>query len=244
MIMLAVAFLCYIVISARSGPNRILRNLLILLVAVIGVAAMYSVSHLGTTVYSSDNDRAQLLARELSGDTATLLQDSRVTLVSDYIGLISQHPILGHGTGFVMSQPQGPHNMFLTLWVENGVLGLFAYLMLLFACFFYFRRLADFRGQVFCLSVFVLSFFSHNILTTRSMIVTLGLLGTLAGLQNVARLKSVRPTTMGKSRGRSCAGQTEVGTYTLLLAKASSARSGWASPSASHRAQAVPAIEE
>jgi len=134
MVLLAVAFLVYSVVVARSGLQLYAKRLSILLLAIAIVVPVYSMAHLGTTVYSADNQRAQMLAALLRGDTATVTADPRVKLISGYIDLISDRPFLGYGTGFVTSrawQDDGPHNMYLALWVENGVVGLSAYVMLL-----------------------------------------------------------------------------------------------------------------
>jgi hypothetical protein len=53
-----------------------------------------------------------------------------------------------------------------------------AYLMVLVACFWHFRKIGDSRGQAFSVALFVFSFFSHNLLnsSSRPIFVTLGLL--------------------------------------------------------------------
>ena len=178
MILLMIAFLYYAAVTARLEPNRFRKNISVLLATIPGVVAVYFASNLGSTVYSSDNDRIRSLASLLGGDTTTVLHDSRVALVSEYIGLISERPIFGYGTGMVMSRAPGPHNMFLTLWLENGIFGLMAYLMVLVGCFWHFRKKGDSRGQAFSVALFVFSFFSHNLLnsSSRPIYVTLGLL--------------------------------------------------------------------
>lgn len=192
MILLVVAFLYYSVASWRPGPQRYARNLSMLVGAVAVIVPLYSLTGLSTTTYSPESARVRLLAALLSGETAPLTTDTRVSLVADYIDLISDRPILGYGTGFFRSQVQGPHNMFLTLWVECGVMGLLAYLTALLACFWYFRAFADSRGKAFCMSLFVASFFSHNLLTVRPMIVTLGLLVGMVVSRGLAGLGPAR----------------------------------------------------
>ena len=75
MILLMIAFLYYATVTARSEPNRFRRNILVLLGAIPGVVAAYFASNLGSTVYSSDNDRILSLTRLLSGDTATVVHE-------------------------------------------------------------------------------------------------------------------------------------------------------------------------
>ena len=82
--------------------------------------------------------------------------------------------------------------MFLTLWLENGVLGLLAYLIVLIGCFWHFKEMRDARGQAFCLALFVFSFFSHNLGSYRPVYVTLGLLSAMAFSQARGRVQSIR----------------------------------------------------
>jgi O-antigen ligase len=174
----------------------------VLSAGIPGIVAAYFASNLGATVYSAENDRILSLARLLNGDTATVLHDSRVALVSGYVDLISRHPIFGYGTGLIMSRAVGPHNMFLALWVENGVFGPLGYLMLLVGCFWHFRKTRDSRGQALCLALFVFSFFSHNLLnsSSRPIFVTLGLLSGIA--VSVAGSKSAHSGATGRATAR------------------------------------------
>jgi O-antigen ligase len=192
MILLAVAFLYYGIVSWRTGPHRYAMNLSILLVAIAVIVPLYSLTGLGTTVYSAENDHLQLLTGLLGGDTASLTNDSRVALARHFTDLISDRPILGYGTGLAMSYATGPHNMFLTLWLENGIVGLSVYLMALIVCLLHFRMIADSRAQAFCLAVLISSFFSHNLLSSRPMFVTLGLLSAMAVSQGHARSEPAR----------------------------------------------------
>jgi O-antigen ligase len=192
MILLAVVFLYYSIVSSRTGPRRYMKNLSILLVAVAVTVPLYSLTDLGTTVYSSENSRVQLLATLFSGDAASLTKDPRAELVDRFFDLISGRPILGYGTGRVMTYAEGPHNMFLALWFENGITGLLAYLMVLIVCFSYFRVTMDPRGQAFCMALFIFSFFSHNLLDSRPIYVTLGLLIAMAVSERRARSEPPR----------------------------------------------------
>jgi len=192
MILLAVAFLYYGIVSWRTGPRRYATNLSILLAAIAVIVPLYSLTGLGTTVYSAENGHLQLLTSIIRGDTASLTNDSRVALSRHFTDLISDGPILGYGTGLAMSYAAGPHNMFLTLWLENGIIGLSVYLMVLIVCLLHFRMIADSRAQAFCLVVLISSFFSHNLLSSRPMFTTLGLLSAMAVWQGPARSEPAR----------------------------------------------------
>jgi O-antigen ligase len=133
-------------------------------------------------------------------------------LATGYIELISERPILGHGTGFVTgrlqeAQARGPHNTFLLLWAENGLPGIAAYLALLAVVFWYFRRLSDVRGQAFTAGVFVLSAFANDVLDMRPLIVALGLLSVLAAPERFAGLERAQPIAIRRFAGHAGAGR-------------------------------------
>jgi O-antigen ligase len=212
-ILLAITFLSYSVVIARLGLQLYAKRLSMLVAGVAIVVSVYSMAHFSSTVYSTDNQRTRMLAALLSGDAVTVAHDTRVQLLSGYIDLISDRPLLGYGTGFVTSrasQDDGPHNTYLALWVENGILGLVAYLLLLFMCFSYFRRLGDSRGQTFCISLMIFSFFSHDAIVMRPVVVTLGLLSVMAVFESTNRrehrLVAARRSAMLLHEWRSNAG--------------------------------------
>jgi O-antigen ligase len=186
----AVVFFLYNVIVARSGLRIYVRSFSILLAATTIVVTAYSAADLGSRVYSAENRRLQLIAGNLSGDS-DLMADSRIALAYHYIDMISERPILGHGAGFVQLQTKGPHNTFLTLWVEHGLPGLVGYLTLIVVAFWYFRTRGDTRGQALCAGMFIPGIFDSDLLDLRPLIVALGLLSVLAIPQRVAGLGHV-----------------------------------------------------
>ena len=208
----ALMFLLYSIVAARSGLQLYAKRLSIVFVAMAIVLPLYSISDLGSTVYSARNPRVQLLAALLSGDSAALTADSRVELATGYIELISERPILGHGTGFVTgrlqeAQARGPHNTFLLLWAENGLPGLAGYLTLLAVVFWYFRRFADRRGQALCAATFVLSIFNNDVLDIRPLIVALGLLSVFAAPERFAGWEREQPIATRRFEGHAGAGR-------------------------------------
>jgi O-antigen ligase len=192
MVLFAVTFLLYNIVIARSGSQIYAKRLLMVLVAMAIVVGLYSIANLGSTVYSAENRRVQLLAALLSGESGVLTDDSRVELVSRYIDIISERPILGYGSGFATAQGKAPHNTFLLLWVENGIPGLACYVILLAVAFWHFRRRSDRRGQALCMATIILSAFSSDVLDMRPLIVALGLLSVLAGLEPLIRSERAR----------------------------------------------------
>lgn len=117
--------------------------------------------------------------------------ESRLGLVSTYLGAIEDSIWLGHGTGFMRTQPIGSHNMYLRQWADNGVPGLLAYLTLLGtgALLFWQRRFP--AGLMLMLLTTVQSFFSHTLLESRSLL----LLYALALALSVAKVREEKPAT-------------------------------------------------
>lgn len=112
----------------------------------------------------------------LAGRSALIApHESRVRLAEGYVRMISEKPLLGHGTGFIRSQPRGPHNMFLRMWVELGIIGLAAYVAWLAMLL----HLSLLRGSTTGFTLFLLlvlaSMVTHNLLEFRLAIMFTGI---------------------------------------------------------------------
>ena len=68
--------------------------------------------------------------------------------------------------------------------MENGLLGLLAYLTLIGCAFRYFMKLKDLRGMLFIFVFFSAGFVDHNLLYNKTFVVLLGIFGALAYLEN------------------------------------------------------------
>lgn len=99
------------------------------------------------------------------------------------LDLIDESPIFGHGTGFSRTLVEKPHNLFLNQGVNNGILGIAAYVLLLLGSFYHFYKYRYIRGMAFIPMIFAASFFSHNILEQRTFLILLGAMSTIAWLQ-------------------------------------------------------------
>jgi O-antigen ligase len=106
--------------------------------------------------------------------------ESRIALAQEFMRLVDDSPLLGHGTGFTNFYDQGPHNMYLQQWVNNGVAGLLCYIAYLACCLRLFRRRRFIPGQVFTFLLCVASFFSHNIIDNRPLLLLMGAMLTLS----------------------------------------------------------------
>jgi O-antigen ligase len=126
------AFLATLVAVALISAVRSARSLAAVVAAVvIGAAVLPFV-----TVPSSASERLSEAARD---PVSTLRGDTRWILYNQAIELIERAPVFGSGTGTfgayvsIVSPPRQrllyPHNIFLELWAELGIVPLLAYMV-------------------------------------------------------------------------------------------------------------------
>lgn len=128
---------------------------------------------------SALNDSSRIL---LLSKLSSLESDDRVALVQEYWnGEARSRPLFGYGTGASMlgliDTNQGPHNMYVALLVDHGVIGLAILpLLVLGVLWNEWRRNVQFA---FTFAVLVLGFgiFTHNMLQQWQWAVAFGLAG-------------------------------------------------------------------
>jgi O-antigen ligase len=98
----------------------------------------------------------------------------RLRAVTDSIELIAQHPLLGWGNGHTMSIRIGPHNMFLSRWLDNGILGLLTYCWWLATIVVLSWKARNTEALILTLVVVLHSFLSHNLLDDRTVLILMG----------------------------------------------------------------------
>ncbi len=134
---------------------------------------------------------------KLSGEQALYSSnEGRMQLTKFFIAKIADKPLAGYGTGYsfsvsIVGSDQGPHNMYVRQWVDNGVLGMILYLAMLITAIAIFRKRNSPSGVTFILLVAAASIFSHNVLENRSFLILFGLLAAMS----VARLPEVDSRT-------------------------------------------------
>jgi O-antigen ligase len=75
---------------------------------------------------------------------------------------------------------QGPHNIYISRWLDNGLIGLVCFLGLLAAVGITFWKRRYTSGLVFIGVLVIEGFFSHNLLEERAFLVLLGTFLTLS----------------------------------------------------------------
>jgi O-antigen ligase len=122
--------------------------------ALVGVLCAVAVSAAVLPFVTVPDSASQRLREATSNPVATLRGDTRWVLYEQGLDLIAEHPIVGAGTGSyasfvgVVSPPRQrllyPHNIFLELWAELGILAVAAFLLIvLSAVWALMRRLVE-----------------------------------------------------------------------------------------------------
>jgi O-antigen ligase len=176
MLMFGLFVLVYVYLTGHG--NRLRQLVWVPIIGAImiplGMSAMTQLTA-SSEMFTADNAQRRLATLSLDSEAVYESDDIRLSLLPTYIRLIDQAPLLGHGTGFTQSMPFGPHNMYLSFWVNNGLIGLLLYLWFLFALFWLARRRAFWSGAVFALLAFAGGFFNHTIFQMPSFLILAGL---------------------------------------------------------------------
>ena len=179
-ILLAFVICCYVPCvvrdALRRGPRVILTRLvgLVLLVAGTYTATTELISQ---RMFSGRGSRVEML---LGKERVVGPRESRVGLLAESWEMVREAPWLGYGSGFTFSLPQGPHNMYVSRWLDNGLPGVVSYVWLLAAASLLFWRRRYLPGLVFMGVVVIEGFFSHNLLDERAFVLLLGVLLSLS----------------------------------------------------------------
>lgn len=156
--------------SVKEAGRLILLGLLALL--ILGFALTFFFEK-GSLFAGEGNRFARMLSGKSVDDGSG---DERIGAAKDALRLVAEAPLLGHGTGHTRTMRVLPHNQYLQQWVNNGLCGLLAYLVLLVSGFISFYRYRSSAGMAFIAVTLFGSFFSHNVLDQRSFIVTFAIL--------------------------------------------------------------------
>lgn len=142
------------------------------LISVLAASFIYYVFH----NVALSGDATQRIQSLVEGGGVGDYQRDRGLLVLEWMEVYWEHPIAGGGVNTIFEGTDGPHNMFIAMMVDYGIIGLIAYLALIV------RLLALSRRGEPELSRFILlfagwmilfSFASHNLLGNAATIVLL-----------------------------------------------------------------------
>ncbi len=193
MIQLLVFILNYLWLT---GQGRRVRQLLILPGAALTMAlfAVLIVSSLTSSsqMFDAENAQRRLSTFTFENDAVYSSDEVRLDLMPKYLALIDEAVLVGHGAGYFRAMPLGPHNSYLAVWVDNGLVGLVLYVWLLLALLTLCWARRFWPGLVFVQVAIVSGFFSHNTLHTAAFVIPAGL---VLGIGWIERQRGTVPET-------------------------------------------------
>jgi len=181
---------CVVRHSMRRGFGVLLTRMVALVVLAYGTYAATS-RLMDQRMFSGGGDGR--VAMLLGKKKMVGKRESRVELAKEGWELVQAHPWVGYGSGFTFSLPEGPHNMYVSRWLDNGLPGVVAYVWLLGASALVFWRRRYLPGVVFTGVVALEGFFSHNLLEERAFILPFGILLTQSVFFAKERLVATQP---------------------------------------------------
>jgi O-antigen ligase len=198
----------------RSSTSNRQRAMTISVITCAAALIAFTVPLLASFIsqHEENNRLARFLSNKQVDDGSA---GTRLNAVIDSIRLIEESPVLGHGTGYSRTMLELPHNLYLQQWVNNGIVGLLAYVSLLLTLFLTFQKRNCRNGQALILVATTASAFSHNVLDQRPFLIALGtLLASSQAAQQYqdsrmwrhqrqnASMRSLEPFHLSISRGR------------------------------------------
>jgi O-antigen ligase len=194
--LLALVIACYVPCVVRQSMRR---GIGFIMMQIVGLVFLIGITYAGVTrlidqrMFASRDSRLGMLfgREEVVGP-----RESRITLLAESWELVREAPILGYGSGYTFSMPQGPHNIYISRWLDNGLAGVISYVWLVIAAGLTFFRRRYTVGLVFTGLVVLEGFFSHNLLDERIFLFLLGVLltmSTVAAPERASVPQTVRP---------------------------------------------------
>ena len=162
-----------------TGRGRRLQQVSLIPVAALVMAGVAAVLVTQITASSDmfETENAQRRLATFAGGSETVYETdgARLSLIPQYMALIDQRMLFGHGTGFSRSLPLGPHNSYLEFWVNNGFAGLMLYLWLLVAMLLLCWARRFWPGFVFVQIAMLAGMFTHDVIQLGVFLILSGL---------------------------------------------------------------------
>lgn len=162
----------YILLARRNDTPH--GGWVLLLCAGAGVLGLLAAGRAGVVpMFNLPSNRTHLVLGE-GGHMLGMATEERLVALRRSVARIERAPWLGNGSGVSYEMTVGPHNMYLARWVDNGVLGLAAYLWLLGALLVLAYRTDSRQAQALAWIMVIFGLFSHNVLEDRTLLLLLG----------------------------------------------------------------------
>ncbi len=188
MLLMAFVSICYAGCVVRHAWRRGIGTVLKViggLGLLVGLTVGGTALLIGQRMFASPGSRVDML---LGREQAIGPNESRVELLEHSLELVRESPVFGYGSGFTARMPQGPHNMYISRWLDDGLLGMLCYIWLLVAMALTFVKRRFIPGIVFTALLVTEGFFNHNIFEERAFLI---LPGVLLGLSYFAARETV-----------------------------------------------------
>jgi O-antigen ligase len=171
--------LCWLLADRPQQAPRHLGMALVGVVAlVLSLGAMTVLTRLETGIFARPATRERV--EEISRGGLMERDDYRFQLASLYLDQVAEAPFLGHGSGYASGLPKGPHNRYLYEWTNLGIAGLGLYVAWIVGGLWMFWNRRFPPGVFVMVQVAAGSFFSHNVLENRGLLLVLASMATLS----------------------------------------------------------------
>ena len=124
----------------------------------------------------SEDATVRILSLIEAGGVGDYQEDRGLTALAA-LELAMEDPLAGAGVGTIYEMPEGPHNMFLAMLVDYGIVGLIVYLVVIIRLILIARRAGrNLSGTIlfFIAWLVIFSLSSHNLLSNASTIPLMG----------------------------------------------------------------------
>jgi O-antigen ligase len=170
-ILLLARYLVIVPKRADSARRSVLALSALVLAVIVGILVPGRFGLI--PMFNIPSNRTQLILGE-GGRVVGMATDERLEAIRRSVQLIERAPWFGDGSGTAYEMIVGPHNMYLARWVDNGAVGLAAYLWLLGALLALSYRTRSREAQALAWIMVIFGLFSHNVLEDRTLLLLLG----------------------------------------------------------------------
>jgi hypothetical protein len=152
--------------ASRINREKVMHAWGILLVTVVVLHVSPAWSAVEARITSQSTQRGSLFQRLQLVDSEALASDSRFSLAIDAWHMYLDHPVLGYGNAVPIFgeglHPQGPHNMFLLMLIQHGVVGGIVLGALIWVLYVLERRSSLLIPFTFSGLLFIQALFTHT----------------------------------------------------------------------------------
>jgi O-antigen ligase len=203
----SVSYMAVSIYQARFAARVAIVSAFVIVLTLIGATAIAPDAELsGIFTNRVGVERIEDFASLLRGDTSSFSRDPRYAVYRYWSTVAAEAPLIGfghgysvsgHGTVFMEQYDQGPHNMYLARYVDQGVLGIVSLLAFLLFWLIFFSARRDASGIVFVGAFSLVSLFSHGTVGFRSLITMFAFMAAAAvQRQNENGLRPLRSSIL------------------------------------------------